>query len=86
MLAIEERRLAPLGGPHSTQSIEFRKTLRVLLRHGDESNRPDGGDGSRLAPPSEGGAKNDAGLGLWIVVLLRLGCTLTRGWVHESKA
>ena len=40
VLAIEDRRLAPLGGPHSTDTSEFRKTLLTLLRHAEETNDP----------------------------------------------
>jgi DNA-binding MarR family transcriptional regulator len=35
VLEMEDQRLAPLGGRHSTQSNELRKTLLTLLRHAE---------------------------------------------------
>ena len=40
VLAMEDRRLEPLGGSHSTESTEFRKSLLTLLRHAEEMNGP----------------------------------------------
>jgi DNA-binding MarR family transcriptional regulator len=40
VLAIEDQRLAPLGGPRSAQSTELRKTLLTLLRHAEGMTRP----------------------------------------------
>lgn len=40
VLSIEDRRLAPLGGPHSTESTALQKTLLTLLRHTEEMNGP----------------------------------------------
>lgn len=39
VLAIEDLRLAPLGGPRSTRSKELRETLLTLLRHAEKMNR-----------------------------------------------
>jgi DNA-binding MarR family transcriptional regulator len=39
VLSMEDRRLEPLGGPHSPQSTDLRNTLLELLRHAEEMYR-----------------------------------------------
>ena len=38
VLELEDRRLAPLGGRRSEQSVELRDTLLTLLRHVEAMN------------------------------------------------